>query len=164
VLLTLPAQLSATYIASLAASIVAAPFLSIVLVFEQRRFTRPSDIGSLYLVASITCDLLLVTIPSGISAETELSAPILIRLVVHLVILVLENQKRSGPPLDGLDKPLSPEEQSGILGRAFFFWVNPVLLLGYRNLLVGSDLPPLHGDIEPKVTRKNILRAWDQRG
>lgn len=155
-------QLDIEFVTSLLASLVAAPGLSLLLFFEQRKSATPSDLATLYLVASTLCDVLLLTIPLGISADIKLAAPVLMRLVAFLAILLLEQWSKR-PGLSGLARPLSPEEQNGVLSRVFFIWVNPILHQGYKNILVGHDLPPLSQRVAPKITRKRILRAWSQR-
>ncbi|KAK0708156.1 putative ABC transporter [Lasiosphaeris hirsuta] len=57
----------------------------------------------------------------------------------------------------------SPEECSGILSKAFFFWINPILARGYRNILIQHDLPHLSRDMRPEAIREGILKAWSQR-
>ncbi|KAH8803106.1 putative ABC transporter [Xylogone sp. PMI_703] len=122
---------------SLLVTLIAAPGLSILIIFEQRKSTIPSDLATIYLLASILCDVLLLTIPFGISTDPQHAAPILTRAVAFLAILVIENWNR---------RP-----------------VNPILYQGYKSILVGHDLPPLDDLLSPNTARKRILRAWDQR-
>ncbi len=151
------------FVVSLIASLVATLGLSLLLYVEQQRSLKPSNLATLYLVASILCDVVLLTMPSEIYNETEILLPVLARLFVHLTLLILECQTKR-PAYSPLNGRQSPEELSGILSRIFFAWINPILLQGYRNILVSQDLPPLSRDMEPEVTRKAILQAWGQRG
>ena len=155
-------QHETSLIASLIASLVASLGLNLLLYVEQYRSLKPSDLATLYLIASILCDVVLLTLPSGIAATTKLSRPILVRCVVHLTLLLLEC--RGKRPISALNHAEPPEESNVILSRIFFSWINPILLRGYRNFLGEQDLPPLSRDMKPKVTRKAILQAWNQRG
>ncbi|RFU26545.1 hypothetical protein B7463_g9807, partial [Scytalidium lignicola] len=155
-------QLNIEFVTSLLASIVAAAGLSVLLFFEQRKSVIPSDLATYYLVASTLCDVLLLTIPLGISTDIKIATPVIMRLVAFLAILLLENWSRRFA-ISTLSRSLSPEERSGVLSKVFFFWVNPILHQGYKGILVGHDLPPLSDRLAPKISRKRILSAWGQR-
>ncbi|TVY68841.1 ABC transporter FUM19 [Lachnellula suecica] len=100
--------------------------------------------------------------PSRTASISEASCPILVRCFMHMILLVLENHGKR-PALNVFNKSQSPEELSGILEKVFFIWINPILIQGYRNILVDQDLPPLNRDLTPEVTRKAILQTWSQR-
>jgi ATP-binding cassette subfamily C (CFTR/MRP) protein 1 len=142
---------------------VAALGLGPLLLLEQRRSLKPSDLATMYLVASILCDIALLAMRSGVAAHVEISRPVRIRFLMQFVLLILEIwSKRS--TLSISNNTLSPEELNGVLSRVFFTWINPILLRGYQIILVEQDLPPLSQDIKPKVTREAILQAWSERG
>lgn len=52
----------------------------------------------------------------------------------------------------------------GILGRTFFWWINPILREGYQSVLVAEDLPPADEKLSSENLRKKILVSWDDRG
>lgn len=150
-----------TLVASLLASLLAACGLTFLLPLEQQRSVKPSDIATLYLVASILCDIILLTMPSGI-AYSQVSSAVLIRGSVHAVLLLLEcGSKHQAASFIAV--PLSPEELSGVLSRVFFTWIISILLQGYTGILVDQDLPCLSQNMKPERTRRAILGAWAQR-
>ncbi|KFY68700.1 hypothetical protein V496_00844 [Pseudogymnoascus sp. VKM F-4515 (FW-2607)] len=162
-LLTSSVDHDMSLVASLVGSLSAALGLSSLLFLEQRRSPRPSDLATLYLVASILCDIILLTVPSGNTTHTRAWRAVLVRCLMHVALLILESLgNRSAFRVFG--KPQSPEELNGVLNRAFFAWINPILLQGYKNILVDQDLPPLSRDLKPKATRQSMLQAWNQRG
>jgi ATP-binding cassette subfamily C (CFTR/MRP) protein 1 len=150
-------------VASLLASSGAAFGLSLLLVLEQQRSLKPSDLAVLYLVPSIICDVLLLTMPPEILAVFGASRPVLARCFIHLVLLVLEccNKRHSLGISSNLQ---SPEESHSVFGRVLYTWINPILLQGYRNILVDQDLPPLSRDMGPEFTRNAIIQTWSRRG
>lgn len=153
-------QRETSFAPSLLTSFVAALGLSLLLFLEQQRSPKPSDLATLYLVASVLCDVALLTSPSS---KTEISHPVFVRCIAHLVLLLLQSFCK--PSSAGiLNDSKSPEELNGILGRVFFTWINPILRQGYKNLLVDQNLSPLSRDIKPEVTRKSILQIWYSRG
>ncbi|KFX93219.1 hypothetical protein O988_06925 [Pseudogymnoascus sp. VKM F-3808] len=161
-LLTSSVDHDMSLVPSLVGSLSAALGLSSLLFLEQRRSPRPSDLATLYLVASILCDIILLTIPSGNTTHTKAWRAVLVRCLMHVALLTLESLgNRSAFSVFG--KPQSPEELNGVLNRAFFAWINPILLQGYKNILVDQDLPPLSPDLKPKATRQSMLQAWNQR-
>jgi ATP-binding cassette, subfamily C (CFTR/MRP), member 1 len=162
-LLTSSVYYDTGFVASLAASLIAGLGLSPLLFQEQRRSPKPSDLAILYLVASILCDVVLLTVPFGNATHAAVWRPVFVRCLMHLALLMLESFGKR-PTFRVLGNPQSPEELSGVLNRTFFTWINPILLQGYKDILVDQDLPPLTRDIDPKVTRHSMLQSWNERG
>ncbi|KAG2005232.1 hypothetical protein GB937_008929 [Aspergillus fischeri] len=101
--------------------------------------------------------------PSKIARHADTSRPVLLRCCMHLALLVLECCTNGGPAFSDLNKHQPPEELYGVLSRLFFIWINPILLRGYKSILVNRDLPTLSQDMKPEFARKEILQAWSQR-
>lgn len=149
---------------SLHASILAALGLSVLLLQEQQRSHRASDLATLYLLAAILCDAVLVAIPSKIAREANTSRPVLLRCCMHSALMMLESCSNRDLAFGDPSKYNSPEELCGVMGRLLFTWINPIILRGYRSMLGNQDMPPLREDMKPESTRKAILRTWSQRG
>ncbi|KAK5653329.1 hypothetical protein OQA88_9020 [Cercophora sp. LCS_1] len=134
--------------------------LGAVVQIEHRQFPGPSDLVSVYLITAILCDALRLNLPS----TSTVPVSVLARCLAYSLLLGLEYLPR-GPPRnsrkDFVEK--SAEEESSLLSRVFFHWINPILAQGYQNILVNSDLPPLSQDVKPATTRPAILQAWSQR-
>jgi hypothetical protein len=58
------------------------------------------------------------------------------------VILVLEAWEKT-PYLASNLEAHSPEETSGIFNRSVFYWLNKILVLGYKKVMSVKDLYPL---------------------
>jgi ATP-binding cassette subfamily C (CFTR/MRP) protein 1 len=157
------AQHEIIFVVSLLVSSIAALGLSLLFVLEQQRSPKPSDLAILYLFASIICDVVLLTMPSRDLAEFKVLNPVLARSVIHSALLLLEcSNGRSSVGI--ASNPLKPEELHNVFSRLLFIWINPILLRGYRNILVDQDLPALSGDMTPDLTRNAIIETWAQRG
>ncbi|KAK4233232.1 P-loop containing nucleoside triphosphate hydrolase protein [Achaetomium macrosporum] len=125
------------------------------LVKTQRRASKPSDLATLYLLASVICDLVALTVPFVVDR------PPAARCLLHALLLALECLvPRDNPP--GIPRR-APEDESGILSKLFFGWINPVLLRGYRSLLLSYELPPLSRDLSAKRSRQAMLDSWSRR-
>jgi hypothetical protein len=63
-------------------------------------------------------------------------------LVVKIIVLILESQHKTRwiQIEDGKEKNRNPELTSGIFNRSFYFWLNRLLLRGYRFNLGIDDL------------------------
>lgn len=157
-------QHKTSFMASLFASILAALGLSALQLQEQQWSHMSSDLTTLYLLASILCDAAHVAMPSEIARHADTSRPVLLRCCMHLALLVLECCTRGDPAFGDVNEHQPPEELYGILSRLLFIFINPILLRGYKSILVGRDLPTLSQGMKPEFTRKAILQAWSQRG
>lgn len=156
-----PPRIDAYAVLSLSASLVAALGLSLLLFLAQARTGKPSDFATLYLLASVSCDVVLLTLPSGEDTTTGVSSPVIVRLIFSSALVALQTAR----DLRGYVAPdRSPEESSGLLSRVLFTWINPSLVRGYKNILTHGDLPHLRTDMKPELTRDAMIRTWEQRG
>lgn len=149
------------YPISLFASTFAAFELSILSFLEHRRTVRPSSTVTLYVGLSSIKDFIALTLPSGNLATTELIL-VSIRLVLELSLLIVDFQNRLAI-LKPRSKHLAPEEVTGVLGRALFWWINPIIKEGYYDILTQDDLPNVDRALSSRGLRKRLIRAWTQR-
>jgi ATP-binding cassette subfamily C (CFTR/MRP) protein 1 len=56
----------------------------------------------------------------------------------------------------------SPEELTGVFGRAVFWWVNPILLLGNHSALQEKDLFPLDHALQSRVVEEEVTKLWER--
>lgn len=149
-------------VASLALSFAAAIDICILSYFEHARSIRPSSLIVIYLFASLVghaTQLSLSTNELGTVDEVAVAAS---RICLELALLVIECRTKLSI-LKPLYQQLAPEEFSGIFGRTFFWWINPVLKKGNKTFLKPSDLPATDRKLSSEILRRNALRTWDQR-
>ncbi|KAJ9151860.1 Canalicular multispecific organic anion transporter 2 [Pleurostoma richardsiae] len=60
-------------------------------------------------------------------------------------------------------KRLPPEATTSLLGKVFFWWINPILVKGYTNTILGKELPVVDHGLSSETLRRNALQAWVQR-
>ncbi|KAI0129811.1 putative ABC transporter [Xylariales sp. AK1849] len=156
------AQEDNDFLISLIASTLAALGLSVLLLLQQQRSHRASDLASLYLLASILCDGVQLAISDQTARHASIYRPILLRSCIHSALLLLE-WGATRPIVNDLGSEQSPEEKHGLLSRALFLWINPILFRGYMTSLLDKDLPVLSQDMKPVYTRKLILQTWAER-
>lgn len=146
-----------------AASLVCISTLCIMAAvsLEHRYSIQSSALMSLYLGLS----LLLGIAKSrscfsrqGLYAVAGLStASCAIKLAL---LLLLEVSKRSHIKDFALRKSLSREATSGFWTRAFFLWLNPTLLLGFKTILHVDDLGYLGDDFSAKYLSAKFEPVW----
>ncbi|KAI0391308.1 putative ABC transporter [Xylariaceae sp. FL0594] len=150
----------AYFLSSLMASIIASLGLSVLLFHEQSRYHKPSDLPRLYLLCIAICDAIYLTLPTDSDRGLSTRLPVVLRCVAHTALFLLECWTRPRLVDDGWT---SAEEANGMLGRAFFTWINPFLIQGYKNVLVDQDLTPLNRDMKPALTRRAVFGSWSRR-
>ncbi|KAK3301707.1 P-loop containing nucleoside triphosphate hydrolase protein [Chaetomium strumarium] len=150
-------QLGPLLLLSLAASLIAALGLNLLMYLEQRRANKPSDLAILYLLASVACDLVALTVPSAVRRPPPA------RWLLHTLLLVLESFESPVNQAWTPRKSQAPEDNSSILSRLFFAWINPVVLRGYRSLLLSDDSPPLPRDLDAKLSKQGMVESWNRR-
>ena len=164
--LSQPAHIKGPYLASIFLSALAAVCLNLLLYLEQRiSLTTSSDLATVYLIGSIVCDTVILTIPHAEPTPWDVSLlPVVTRCVAHTLLLILECCNGGISSAEAATNHISTEEVKGILSRIFFLWINPILVQGYRHILTKDRLPYLSQDLKPRHIRRDMLEAWCQRG
>ena len=147
---------------SKAVSFVAAVAFCILSFAEHRRSITPSTLLVLYILACLFGHGVELLILSP-KIDRKCLSFLLAHVFLELAVLVVECQNKYAILLPQYQQ-LTPEERAGILGRALFWWINPLLMKGYRSILTNADLPRPGEALSSNKLRRNILRSWDQRG
>lgn len=144
-----------------AASFAAALAVGPLSFIEHSRSIRPSAALELYLLVTLVLDAIQIWgFPLGANASPVVYIA-LVEVCLKLVLFVLEAQDKRAI----LREPwrhLSPETIAGTINRTFIWWINPLIIKGYRTLLSNDDLPPLEGELSSGPLRVAFQRAWDQ--
>ncbi|KAI1135027.1 ABC transporter [Hypoxylon sp. FL0543] len=145
-----------------ALELAAAVVFCVLSWLEHRRSIRPSDSIILYLIACLIRDGL--ELPSTIQGQRDwlMQDPMIAQMVLEVALLAAEDLQKV-PSKESLYEDISLEEKSSILGRTFFSWIHPILFEGYRNILLGHDLPSINTKLRSKHIRAAALNAWDRR-
>ena len=152
-------QYKSSFPPPLVASAFTACVLIMRLMLEKQQIQGLSCMIKSYLLICIVCDIAYTFLQLG--APTSYS--VLLRCCVHSVLLIC--RRRVGSPISGhRSRHHAPEELHSSLGRVFYSWINPILHKGYRNNLLGQDIPPLSQDVRPAKIRTAITFSWSQRG
>ncbi|RDL36338.1 Uncharacterized protein BP5553_05690 [Venustampulla echinocandica] len=141
---------------SLTRATIAASYLgvigSVILLvashFEHGRSVRASTLMLLYLGFSTPVDAMRArTLWSMPRDNIPVASVFTAMCVCKLVLLFLEGGRKTMQP--GIHQP-TPDEQAGIVSRAFLWWLVPLFSLGRKTSPLTSKALP---DIEPQLTR-----------
>ena len=146
--------------------LVAAAGICVLSPLEHYRCIGPSGLITLYLVATVILDIAqFVESPLTGSSWTTL---VLAwgQMCTQLALLVLECREKGDILVrhDDDDSELPPEELAGILSRVFFWWVNPIILRGDREVLDETCVPELDNKLASGLLGHKMVHRWNQRG
>jgi ATP-binding cassette subfamily C (CFTR/MRP) protein 1 len=129
---------------------------------EQRLSAIPSTLLVLYMLACAlghASELFILPLKH----DREMLCFLIVHVFLELALVVLECQDKDSVLLPEYQQ-LTPEERASVLGRTFFWWINPILMKGHRSILTDADLPRTGQKLSSSKLRRDILRSWDQRG
>jgi ATP-binding cassette subfamily C (CFTR/MRP) protein 1 len=128
---------------------------------EHSRSVRPSFILSIYLLVSVSVDALQVRTlflrhdkPAIVGLSTA-------NVAIKSVLLVLESKSKR-EHLRSPYKSYPPELTSGIYNRSFFWWINPLLVTGFRELITLDDLFVIDTSLNSEVLLVEIQASWSK--
>ncbi|KAI1336278.1 multidrug resistance-like protein [Xylariaceae sp. FL0016] len=150
-----------TSIASSSLSFVASLALCILSLAEHVRSLRPSFILNAYLLLSLAFDgailrtLWLATAPASVRAIFTAS------FALKAAILVLEAREKHKYMISR-ERQHSPEETSGLYSQSLFWWLNFLLIAGFRELLRPADLYPIQDGMSAAALNAMFQAEWKQ--
>lgn len=123
---------------SVAASLISIPLSHL----EHKRSIRPSTILIVSLLFSGLFDAVRTRTLWSITGNTSIAVLFSITLGIKVALLSLEALGKRAL-LKPLHKDAPTETTAGIIGQSLFWWLNPLLRLGYKVLLTMDDLMTL---------------------
>jgi ATP-binding cassette subfamily C (CFTR/MRP) protein 1 len=128
---------------------------------EHGRNIRPSGVLGAYLFFSLLFDIVHVRTLWLIGEDTNEARLFTTSVVVKVFILVLE-AKSKREYLNPEDKLRGPEELSSIFSQGAFYWLNHLIVVGYRKALSLEDLYPLDEKLSALSLQAKLSKKWDQ--
>jgi hypothetical protein len=113
--------------------------LSCLSFLEYPRSTRSSDGINVFLFLSVIFDAVMARTLWLLPNAYKLALCTTICTALKLLLLALEAQGKTRF-LFPQYKHLAPEELSGVFSRRLFWWLNEILLRGYKTVLLPSQL------------------------
>lgn len=154
-----PLQRTRTALASATMSFVDIFMFMLLSYAEHGKSLRPSDLLNAYLFFSVIFDSVRTRTLWIAGISRSIPAVFTGSLVVKAIILVLESTEKRRY-LNTEDQKRSPEETSGLLGRSIFVWLNKLITMGFRKILIMDDLYPLDDEMAAESLQTRFVKAW----
>ncbi|KAK4216035.1 P-loop containing nucleoside triphosphate hydrolase protein [Rhypophila decipiens] len=128
---------------------------------EHRRSVRPSTLILLYLLSSLSLDLVQLTAPSlRYLLQNGQHLYLIPQLAAKALVLCTELLLDKRSELLEEWQNLPPEETCSIFGRSLMWWMNTILAKGYKSTLINEELPDIDHGLSSRVLREKILDIW----
>ena len=127
---------------------------------EHGRNLRPSAVLGTYLFFSLLFDIVRVRTLWLIDEHTHLARLFTTSVILKLGILILEAREKQ-QYLNNDDCKRGPEELSSIFSQGVFYWLNQLILTGYRKVLSIEDLYPLDDELTGETLQAKFDKAWN---
>lgn len=158
-LLVLWALESPTQYAPIIASSLSVVATLLVLVTSQAehvRSHRPSTLLCVYLTVSISSDAIICRtlwlLPDAYTLASVSSG----MLVVEVTVFIMELQGKRNH-LIGIWRNLGPEATAGIVSRGLFWWLNELMIRGFKATLSMSSLHHLDSELQASLALDKTL-------
>ncbi|KAM0506276.1 hypothetical protein ACHAP8_001310 [Fusarium lateritium] len=106
---------------------------------EHAKSPRPSSLLNVFFAVSLLLDVALLRTLWLVPINVAIPAVFTAAFVLKAMLVVVEGWSKA-PYLVSGSEVHSPEVTAGLYARAFFVWVMPLLLTGFRKLLRPMDL------------------------
>ncbi|KAK1636315.1 ABC transporter [Colletotrichum phormii] len=130
---------SGIHLASWILSVTTSVLFTLLSEREHSRSLAPSALLQLFLLTTIFLDAARVILKVLLLAAESVSKPAVIAIPARRT---------------------SREETSGIFGKSFGTWVDPLLRLGWQKNLVAEDLDPVDEALDGEAVLKRLSSAW----
>ncbi|KAK6385471.1 hypothetical protein LTS17_001039 [Exophiala oligosperma] len=143
---------------------VVACVLFILSCFDHSRSITPSPIIGLYLLFSVAFDAVRLRtwyLISGHAAK-GIAHLLTLSLITKLGVLVTEAIEKRAILLEPY-RDLPPEQTSGIYNKSVFWWVNPLLKLGFDTTLRTEDLFTLDEALSSARLHRRFQLKWSEK-
>ncbi|KPI34457.1 Metal resistance protein YCF1 [Cyphellophora attinorum] len=151
-------------VAAASLDFAAACVLFVLSLFEHSRSVTPSTIIGLYLLFSITFDAIRLRtfyLIGGYGAN-GVAHLLTLSLIAKFGVLVTEATEKRAILLEPYQS-LPPEQTSGIYSKSVFWWVNPLLMLGFDTTLRTDDLYTLDEALQSEKVHQRFKTHWQAK-
>ena len=157
-------RFGAFFIPSDAVTLVAALCMVLLSYMEHSRALRPSILLNAYLFITLLFDISQVRtlwLVSSNADEIAFTRIFTCGVAVKALLIVLESQAKARWIVRWDVKEHSPEETTGLYGLGAYFWLNRLLLRGYRKVLEIPDLFPLDQNMAAETLHVKLAHHID---
>lgn len=146
--------------------LVSAVLMTVLSSQEHRRTVQPSDVLTISLIVSAACDSFIaqaVYVPGRGADGSYYFWPLLYLALAgtKLLLFVLELLPKTSLLLPGwTEVPI--EESSSFINKTFFWWLNGLILHGYRNVIAVSKIYSLDEELQSQNAFGKLYLTWSR--
>jgi len=135
--------------------------LSLILLsyLEHIKSIRPSFLISVYLLISLVFDVAHVRTQWLLIGHSNDAIVGSASAAAKIVLLGLEAVDKRNILLAAW-REISPENTSGMVSRGFFWWLNALLVRGFRNVMSVDDLYSINRKLSSERLHKVLQSQW----
>jgi ATP-binding cassette subfamily C (CFTR/MRP) protein 1 len=153
------AEYRALLVASAALQLCATITLGLLSHWEHRNTARPSMLISAYLILTCILDAARARTQALIPGQSIVASVLMATVAVKVLALAIETREKTYILLPEYSES-SSELRSNIFSRAFFLWLNPLLLMGFRSVISSQDLTPIHEKLSSETLAARVQSNW----
>lgn len=146
-------------LAAAAVALAASLGLWILSHVEHMKNIRPSSIINGYLSVSLLLDSAQLRTNWQREKSLPTNAVATTTMAIKLLVLVSEAVEKKSLIFETY-KDVSPEATSGLYSRGAFWWLNPLLRLGFKNDIKNDDLFTIDRDMRSETLRLRFRKQW----
>ncbi|EXJ85589.1 hypothetical protein A1O1_05954 [Capronia coronata CBS 617.96] len=127
--------------------------------FEHLRSVRPSALLSLYFGVSLLLDTVRARTLWTLQNNVPFAVAFSVSLGFQLALFIFESlEKETG--YNRSYETLSKETAGNVFTRSLFWWVNPLLLRGFKQVLEIDQLPQMDNELSSPALQRKIWADW----
>jgi ATP-binding cassette subfamily C (CFTR/MRP) protein 1 len=143
-------------------SLVTSLMLCALSYLEHSKSLRPSILINAYLFMTLLFDATMVRTLWLAPFNNAIRNSSTASFALKGVILVLEAREKPGYFNFPGDKQRSPEEFGGLYNQCLFWWLNSVMMQGFRHILKPDDLYPVVYDMSSERLNEKFWKTWNK--
>lgn len=128
---------------------------------EHSKSLAPSLLLNAYLFLSLVLDAVLLRTLWLTPFDTAIRNLFTASSIMKCIILLLEAKEKRAY-FSSSDKQRSPEETSGLYSQGVFWWLNSIIIHGFRNILKPDDLYEVDEAMSTAVLDSKFWMAWNK--
>lgn len=154
-------QRSPSSIASASLNLAVSLTLALLSHLEHKRSIRPSFLITFYLFASLFFDIARVRTQWLLRSSNALAAVLTASVAFKVLMLALEATGKRRILLQSY-RNISTENTSSIFNRGVFWWLNSLLLSGFKSVLSVDDLLTISETLESRRLSDKLQAGWNK--
>ncbi|KAF2257693.1 P-loop containing nucleoside triphosphate hydrolase protein [Lojkania enalia] len=127
---------------------------------EHSKSLRPSALLNLYLFFTVLFDAVVVRTLWTFMPPNAIRDLFTASFALKCLILLLEAKEKRN--FLQTSSRLGPEETSGLYSQTFLWWLNRIIIEGYRHILKPIDLYPVDESMSSEVLNEQFWVYWSQ--